>query len=123
MKINGLSIISHVFKKAEKANIGEVIVATEDHEIVDDVKKNGGKAILTSNKHKTGTDRIYEAYQKLNLDNIDLSNLMIAGGLSIEDIPALKDMGAWGVDLNSKLEIAPGIKDPKLIEQLGRYYE
>ena len=58
-----------------------------------------------------------------NLDNIDLSNLMIAGGLSIEDIPTLKDMGAWGVDLNSKLEIAPGIKDPKLIEQLGRYYE
>ena len=58
-----------------------------------------------------------------NLDNIDLSNLMIAGGLSIEDMPALKDMGAWGVDLNSKLEIAPGIKDPKLIEQLGRYYE
>ena len=58
-----------------------------------------------------------------NLDNIDLSNLMIAGGLSIEDIPALQEMGAWGVDLNSKLEIAPGIKDPKLIEQLGRYYE
>ena len=48
---------------------------------------------------------------------------MIAGGLSIEDIPILEEMGAWGVDLNSKLEIAPGIKDPKLIEQLGRYYE
>ena len=58
-----------------------------------------------------------------NLNNIDLSNLMIAGGLSIEDIPALKEMGAWGVDLNSKLEIAPGIKDIKLIEKLRHYYE
>ena len=58
-----------------------------------------------------------------NLDNIDLSNLMIAGGLSIEDIPILKEMGAWGVDLNSKLEIAPGIKDTKLIEELRHYYE
>ena len=58
-----------------------------------------------------------------NLNNIDLSNLMIAGGLSIEDIPALKEMGAWGVDLNSKLEIAPGIKDTKLIEELRHYYE
>ena len=58
-----------------------------------------------------------------NLDNIDLSNLMIAGGLSIEDIPTLKEMGVWGVDLNSKLEIAPGIKDTKLIEQLRHYYE
>ena len=30
LKINGLSIISHVFKKAEETNIGEVFVATED---------------------------------------------------------------------------------------------
>lgn len=58
-----------------------------------------------------------------NLENINLSNLMIAGGLSIEDIPTLKEMGVWGVDLNSKLEIAPGIKDTKLIEQLRHYYE
>ena len=48
LKINGLSIISHVFKRAEEANIGEVIVAAEDQEIIDDVKKNGGQAILTS---------------------------------------------------------------------------
>ena len=41
LKINGLSIISHVFKKAESAKIGDVIVATEDQEIIDDVKKNG----------------------------------------------------------------------------------
>ena len=52
MKIKGLSIISHVFKKAEEANIGEVIVAAEDQEIVDDVKQNGGQAILTKNDHK-----------------------------------------------------------------------
>ena len=58
LKINGLSIISHVFKKAEEANIGEVIVATGDQEIIDDVKKNGGQAILTNNQHQTGTDRI-----------------------------------------------------------------
>ena len=43
LKINGLSIISHVYKRAEKANIGEVIVATENKEIVDDVKKMEAK--------------------------------------------------------------------------------
>ena len=64
LKINDISIISHVFNKAKEANIGEVIVAAEDQEIVNDVKNNGGNAILTSDKHKTGTDRIYEAYQK-----------------------------------------------------------
>ena len=51
LKINDLSIISHVFKKAQEANIGDVFVAAEDQEIVDDVTKNGGKAILTSKNH------------------------------------------------------------------------
>ena len=71
LKINNLSIVSHVFKRAEEANIGDVVVATEDQEILEDVLKNGGKAVLTSNDHKTGTDRIYEAFQKLNIKNID----------------------------------------------------
>ena len=77
IKIKGLSIISHVFKKAEEANIGEVIVAAEDQEIVDDVKQNGGQAILTKNEHKTGTDRIYEVFQKINSADIDLSLIHI----------------------------------------------
>jgi len=71
LKINNLSIISHVFKRAEEANIGEVVVATDDQEILKNVLKNGGRAILTNKNHKTGTDRIYEAYKKLNVNNID----------------------------------------------------
>ena len=72
LKINGLSMISHVFKKAQDANIGEVIVAAQDQEIVDDVKKNGGEAIITSNSHQTGTDRIYEVIKKLNRTDVEL---------------------------------------------------
>ncbi|MDA9604655.1 3-deoxy-manno-octulosonate cytidylyltransferase [Candidatus Pelagibacter sp.] len=71
LKINNLSIISHVFKRALEANIGEVVVATEDNEILQDVIKNGGKGILTSKGHKTGTDRIFEAYKKLEVKNVD----------------------------------------------------
>ena len=71
LKINNLSIISNVFKRAEEANIGEVVVATEDREILEDVLKNGGKAVLTKSDHKTGTDRIFEAYKKLDIKNID----------------------------------------------------
>jgi len=93
LKINGTSMISHVFKKAEEANIGEVIVATEDQEIVDDVKKNGGQVILTKKQHKTGTDRIYEALQKFNNTDIDL--IMNLQGdeplMNIEDIRALNN--------------------------------
>jgi 3-deoxy-manno-octulosonate cytidylyltransferase (CMP-KDO synthetase) len=71
LKINGKSIISHVFKRAESANIGEVIVATEDQEIIDEVKINGGNAILTSKNHKTGTDRIHEALKLLDIKDCD----------------------------------------------------
>ena len=102
LKINDISIISHVFNKAKETNIGEVIVAAEDQEIVDDVKKNGGKAILTSNKHKTGTDRIYEAYQQLKLDNIDFI-MNIQGdepAINIQDIINLNQMM-----INHKAEI------------------
>ena len=72
LKINDLSIISHVYRRAQEANIGEVVVATEDQEILDDVIKNGGRAILTGRNHKTGTDRIYEALKKLEVKDVDL---------------------------------------------------
>ena len=88
LKINGLSIISHVYKKAQDANIGEVYVAAEDQEIIDDVSKNGGQAILTSNIHKTGTDRVYEALKKIGKPDIEL--IMNLQGdeplINIEDI-------------------------------------
>ena len=93
LKINNKSIISHVFKRAQDSNIGDVVVATENYEIVEDVTMNGGRAILTSNNHKTGTDRIYEAFKKMNLNNVDL--IMNLQGdepaINIEDIVSLKD--------------------------------
>ena len=91
LKINGLSIISHVVRKAEETNIGEVYVAAEDQEIVDDVKKNGGQAILTNNNHKTGTDRIYEAIKKLRKTNIDLV-MNLQGDEPLIDIKDIKNL-------------------------------
>ena len=93
LKLNGISIISHVSKKAEEANIGDVIVATEDQEIFDDVKKNGFNAILTSNKHKTGTDRIHEAFLKSNINDVDfIMNLQgDEPAIDIQDIINLND--------------------------------
>ena len=93
LKINGLSIISHVSKKAEEANIGDVIVATEDQEIIDDVKGNGFNAIMTSNKHKTGTDRIHEALIKSNIKDVDfIMNLQgDEPAIDINDIKSLNN--------------------------------
>jgi len=92
LQINGKSIISHVYERASNAKIGEVVVATEDKEIVDDIENNGGRAILTSKNHKTGTDRIFEALNLLNKKQIDLV-MNIQGdepNIDIEDIKNLE---------------------------------
>ena len=112
LKINGLSIISHVYKKAKEAEIGEVFVAAEDQEIIEDVRKNGGEAILTSNNHKTGTDRIYEALVKLGRTDIDLvmnlqgdeplMNIEDIQNLNSNMISAKRDLGTLAAKINDK---------------------
>ena len=91
LKINGISIISHVFKRAITANIGEVVVAAEDQEIVNDVKSNGGNAILTRKNHKTGTDRINEAFSILSRNDIDFI-MNIQGDEPLIDIDDIKNL-------------------------------
>ena len=113
LKINNLSIISHVFKQAQKANIGEVFVATEDQEIVEDVMKNRGNAILTNKNHKTGTDRIYEAFQKLNIKDIDLI-MNLQGDEPAIDINDIVNLNEKMIINGSKMgTLAAKIKDKK----------
>ena len=71
LKINNMSIINHVYKIAESSLAGQCYVATGDKEIFEEVTKNGGKCILTQIDHETGTDRIFEAFQKIENDNIE----------------------------------------------------
>ena len=71
IKVNNKTLIMHVYEKAIESQIGEVYVATCDEEIASEVKKNGGKFIMTDINHTTGTDRVFEASQKLDLKDID----------------------------------------------------
>ena len=116
LKINGLSIISHVFKKAEAAGIGKVLVATEDKEIVDDVKKNGGEAILTKQHHKTGTDRIYEAILKFGSSDIDLV-MNLQGDEPLINIKDIRNLNDLMIKNKSQLgTLASKIQDKKIYE-------
>ncbi len=60
-KIGDMTMIERVYRQASKA-LDEVIVATDDSRIADAVEAFGGRAIMTSPQHKSGTDRCYEAY-------------------------------------------------------------
>ena len=71
-KIKGLPMIVHVFNRAKESNIGEVVVATPDNEIFEIVEKNGGYAVLPQFDHQSGSDRVYEVYQKNFVNNAEL---------------------------------------------------
>ena len=116
LKINGLSMISHVFKKAEEANIGEVIVAAADQEIADDVKQNGGQAILTKKEHKTGTDRVFEALQKIDSSNVDLV-MNVQGDEPLMDVKDIKNLNDKMIKNKSQMgTLASNILSEKFYE-------
>ena len=117
LKINGLSIISHVMKKAIMADIGEVYVAAEDQEIIDDVKKNGGQAVLTGKDHKTGTDRIFEAINKLGKNDIELV-INLQGDEPLMNIEDIKNLHSKMIKTKSQLgTLASNISNKNLLEK------
>tara|TARA_B110000027_G_scaffold133107_1_gene160755 strand:+ start:269 stop:1018 length:750 start_codon:yes stop_codon:yes gene_type:complete len=62
--INKKEMILHVYDAAKNSNVGTVIVATPDKQILDLIQNHNGLAILTSDKHETGTDRVFEVFEK-----------------------------------------------------------
>lgn len=62
--IGGKTMIQRVYDQVSKV-INDVYVATDDERIFDKVRSFGGKVIMTSDAHRSGTDRCYEAFTKL----------------------------------------------------------
>ncbi|MEO5644311.1 MAG: 3-deoxy-manno-octulosonate cytidylyltransferase [Bacteroidia bacterium] len=64
--IGGKTMIRRVYEQAEKADLlSEVVVATDDERIADEIKKYGGNVVMTSDHHQSGTDRCAEAVKKV----------------------------------------------------------
>jgi 3-deoxy-manno-octulosonate cytidylyltransferase (CMP-KDO synthetase) len=120
--INNKEMILHVYESAIKSNSGEVYIATPDQKIIDVVKNIDGKVIKTSDKHETGTDRIFEVF-KNNLDKSPNIIINLQG-----DMPNIKpkaisslvsymqqgqcDIGTLASEFNSKDEI----KNPNVVK-------
>ena len=58
--IHGKPMIEWVYRAAQQANAAEIVVATDDQRIFDQVESFGGDACMTASSHLSGTDRILE---------------------------------------------------------------
>lgn len=65
--IGNMSMIERVYRQASK-ELDEVVVATDDQRIYDAVKEFGGQVVMTSEAHRSGTDRVREAYSNTGSD-------------------------------------------------------
>lgn len=69
--INGKPMIQRVYEQAKKSRLlTDVIVATDNRDILNAVISFGGKAVMTSSRHRSGTDRIREAMKYFQADII-----------------------------------------------------
>ncbi len=67
--LKGMPIIQHVYQNSLNARLArEVIVATDSETIFETVMSFGGKAVMTSPDHQSGTDRIAEVAAAMNCD-------------------------------------------------------
>ena len=111
-------MILHVYDAAIQANVGDVIVATPDEQIIKIVHDYGGKAVLTNKKHQTGTDRIFEAFEN-NLKKVSDVIINLQG-----DMPNIKpvDIKLSGFMNTKKVEIstlASNFENSKEIENIN----
>jgi 3-deoxy-manno-octulosonate cytidylyltransferase (CMP-KDO synthetase) len=97
MDLGGKPVIQHVYERTRKARLlDDVIVACDDDEIVSVVRGFGGKAVLTSKHHTTGTDRLAEVVNDLDVKiivNIQGDEPFV-NPLTIDDLVSLMQKNA-----------------------------
>ncbi len=72
-RINGKPMIQHVVERARKASIlSRVYVATDDSRIAEVVTNFGGEVVMTRENHVSGSDRLAEAAEKIDLSESDI---------------------------------------------------
>jgi 3-deoxy-manno-octulosonate cytidylyltransferase (CMP-KDO synthetase) len=64
--IHGVPMIVHVWRRAMAAETGRVVVATDAEEIVAAIRAAGGEAVMTRADHASGSDRVFEAVNKVD---------------------------------------------------------
>ena len=96
--IAGKPMVQWCYESTRKCvDLDDVIVATDDQRIVDAVASFGGKAVMTSPNHQTGTDRIAEAVSNIDADliiNVQGDEPLMASSVLSQLIAKMRSTGA-----------------------------
>lgn len=88
--IHGEPMIVHVWRRACEADVGPVAVACAELEIAEAVEAAGGRAVPTRADHPSGSDRIFEAVEKLDPEGRHDAVLNLQGDLPTIDPAAIR---------------------------------
>jgi len=116
----GKPLIQHVYENSKKAHlIDDVFVATDSETIVESVLSFGGKAVMTSITHSSGTDRIAEVAAMMNYDiivNVQGDEPLIKPQMIDDVISLLDDKRASIGTLMKKIEDPMEVLDPNVVK-------
>lgn len=125
--INGKPLIQYVYELASRTKlVDRVIVATDDPRIFDKVKSFEGDVVMTSDKNRTGGDRLAEVAEKIDSD--------IFVNLQGDEIPAnpafidglieafQKEPGLEMATLKKEITSVAELSDPNLVKVVTDIY-
>jgi len=118
-KINDKEMILHVYEAAKKANIGEVIVASPNQQICELITLAKGISVKTKADHETGTDRIFEVFDKF-LDKKPKTIINLQGDMPNINPSAIKMLSNYICkNLCDIATLASKFKDDKEVENIN----
>jgi 3-deoxy-manno-octulosonate cytidylyltransferase (CMP-KDO synthetase) len=124
--IAGEPMILHVLRRAQAAEIGPVVVATDSADVAAIVDKAGGRAVMTRADHASGSDRIFEALGKVDSQRSAKIIVNVQGDLptlSPADLTAaLRPLADEAVDiatLAAEIKLAEERANPNVVKVVG----
>jgi 3-deoxy-manno-octulosonate cytidylyltransferase (CMP-KDO synthetase) len=126
--LGGKSVVQRVYEQAQQV-LDEAVVATDDERIFNAVEAFGGKAVMTSPNHKSGTDRIQEAAESLHTDADVIINIQgdepFIHRSQLETVCSLFDdpqaqIATLGKPFES-IEAAENPNSPKIVTDINGY--
>lgn len=119
--IEGASLIQRVYQQAVKSKgLSDVVVATDDERIQNEVDGFGGKVVLTSKDHPSGTDRCFEALQQMSDGYDAVVNIQgdepFIDPLQIDQVCSLLEAGAELATLIKRFQDRNEIADPNKVK-------